>query len=82
MRVKSPKIESFTLRFYAVREEKSRTGMQAGPTRQFETLGELDDFMVRLSGEARAIAWVTWPDGKEAKYAEPNPQTPTPPRSA
>ena len=67
--------EQFTLRFYAVREETSRIGIQAGPTRQFKTLGELDDFMAGLSCEARTIAWVTWPDGKEDKYADPNLQT-------
>lgn len=61
----------FTLRFYPVREAKSRSGLQTGPERKFANIGEIDDFLSRLSSEARAIAWVTWPDGREEKYAGP-----------
>lgn len=60
-----------TLRFYPVREAKSRSGFQVGPTREFSDLGELDDFMALLSIDARDIAWITWPDGKEEKHAGP-----------
>lgn len=62
---------NFTLRFYPVRAATSRSGFQTGPMREFLNIGELDDFMSQLSAEARAIAWVTWPDGREEKYEGP-----------
>jgi hypothetical protein len=60
------------LRFFPVREAKSRAGYKAGPTRTFASLGELDHFMTTLSLEAGQIAWITWPDGEEKPYIEPD----------
>jgi hypothetical protein len=60
---------SYAVRFYPVRETRSRTGTQFGVTHLFATMDELLAFMSPLSREAREIAWVTWPDGKEEKYA-------------
>jgi hypothetical protein len=36
----------------------------------------VDDFLKGLSSEARAIAWVTYPDGHETKYLEPDLRSP------
>ena len=58
-------------RFYPVREANSRVGYQTGPARKFANFREIDDFLSRLSSEARSIAWVTWPDGREEKYEGP-----------
>jgi len=60
---------SYAVRFYPVRETRSRMGTQFGVTHLFATMEELHAFMAPLSREAREIAWVTWPDGNEEKYA-------------
>jgi hypothetical protein len=62
-------MSNFAVRFYPVREAKSRMGTQFGVTHLFTNMEDLHAFMAPLSREARDIAWVTWPDGKEEKYA-------------
>jgi hypothetical protein len=69
--------ENYMLRFYPVRASNSRTGVQAGPTRHFVSLNDVEDFMEGLSPDAAAIAWLTFPDGSEAKYIDAKLRGPT-----
>jgi hypothetical protein len=53
----------FELRFFPVREAKSRAGYQAGPTRTFASLGELAIHDEHRFPSACASALSAYPDG-------------------
>ena len=62
-------MSNFAVRFYPVREAKSRMAAQFGLTHLFANMEALHAVMAPLSREAHGIAWVTRPDRTEDKYA-------------